>query len=163
MNRAIYRRTLRVVSNPESATPAVIESTDRGTSPKRSSSRTVPAWAWFVAWSVVGAGSTIVILGALSIGPLVLPPVIAGTVLLATRRNSDQGLPGILSGFSAPLFYVAYLNRDGPGTICKVIASEGSCTERGNPWRWFAVASILLLAGVAVFALAQRRQHASQT
>jgi len=123
--------------------------------------RAVPSWAWFVAWSFIGAGSTIVILGALTIGPLVLPVVIVATALLATRRDSRQGLPGLLSGLSAPLFYVAYVNREGPGTICTVSTTGGGCTEHLNPWPWFVVASILLFAGVLVFAFAEHRPYAT--
>jgi hypothetical protein len=73
---------------------------------------------WFIAWMLMGAGYAIGILGALSIGPYVLVIAVAATIVLATRTGSRVGLPGLISGLSLPLFYVAFLNRSGPGTVC---------------------------------------------
>ena len=81
---------------------------------------------WFIAWMLTGAGYALGILGALSIGPYVLVITVAATIVLATRTGSRVGLPGLISGPSLPLFYVAFLNRSGPGTVC-------TSTVRANP------------------------------
>ena len=127
---------------------------------KRGTRPTAPPWVWFVAWSLVGVGWMLAVVGAFTIGPVVAPVVFALTVWLATRPQSNEGLPGLLAGLSAPLFYVAYLNREGPGTICTMTANGGGCTEHLDPWPWFTVGSVLLLVGVAAFALTQRRSAA---
>ncbi len=109
-------------------------------------------WRWFLAWLGLGAGYCLALLGALSIGVAVLPFAVGGTVLVATRDRAREGVPGLLSGLGFPLLYVAYLNRDGPGTVCTVLRDGGQrCIDEGSPWPWVAVGLALLLAGVAVF------------
>ena len=115
--------------------------------------RSHPAgWPWFAAWLLVGAGLALALLGAMTIGIFVLPVVTVVAVLLATRRPSHVGWPGLISGLSLPLFYVAYLNRDGPGEVCRAFASGGGeCKEEWSPLPWIAVGLVLLVAGVVVF------------
>jgi hypothetical protein len=106
---------------------------------------------WFIAWLAVGAGAVLAMLAAFTIGVFILPFCIVATVVLASRRGSSQGLPGLVSGLSLPLFYVAYLNRDGPGTICTTSITSSSCKDEWSPWPWFAVGAVLLLGGVLLF------------
>ena len=73
---------------------------------------------------LTGAGYALGILGALSIGPYVLVITVAATIVLATRTGSKVGLPGLVSGLGLPLFYVAFLNRSGPGTVCTSTGTE---------------------------------------
>ncbi len=109
------------------------------------------ALAWFGCWLLAGASWVVTVLGALSIGVFVLPVAIAVTVLVATRRTSSVGLPGIISGAGLPLLYVAYLNRGGPGNVCTTFASGQSCTQEWSPWPWLAVGVVLVVTGVAAF------------
>ena len=64
----------------------------------------VRAWGWFVAWIVVGVEFMFALLGALTIGVFVLPIAAGLAVLVATRRGSSVGIPGLISGLSLPLF-----------------------------------------------------------
>lgn len=117
-----------------------------------------PAWVWFVAWIFVGVGFMFAVLGAMTIGVFVLPVAGGLAVLVATRRGAIAGIPGLISGASLPLFYVAYLNRDGPGNICRSFADGGSsCTEEWSPLPWLVVGIVLLLGGVAVFVSVNRK------
>ena len=119
----------------------------------------VSAWGWFVAWIVVGVGFMFALLGAMTIGVFVLPIAGGLAVLVATRRGSIVGIPGLISGLSLPLFYVAYLNRDGPGDICRSFADGGSaCTEEWSPWPWLFVGALFLLGGIAVFVQVNRKR-----
>ncbi|HTG47702.1 MAG TPA: hypothetical protein VK646_08620 [Actinomycetota bacterium] len=117
-------------------------------------------FGWFVAWMVVGAGCSLGLLSLLSIGVYVLAVTIAITIFVATRRGSTVGLPGLLSGFSVPLFYVAYLNRGGPGTVCTITASSQTCTEEWSPWPWLVIGIALLVGGVVWFVAAGRQRRA---
>lgn len=119
----------------------------------------VPAWGWFVAWIVVGVAFMLAALGALTIGVFVLPIAVGLAVLLATRRGSSVGIPGLISGASLPVFYVAFLNRDGPGDICRSFADGGSsCTEEWSPLPWLFVGALFLLGGIAVFVQLDRKR-----
>jgi hypothetical protein len=117
---------------------------------------------WFIAWTLTGAGYALGILGALSIGIYVLVITVAATIVLATRTGSKVGLPGLISGLSLPLFYIAFLNRSGPGTVCTSTATSRSCMDETSPWPWLVIGIVLLVSGAWWFANAdQRRTEAS--
>ncbi len=116
---------------------------------------------WFIGWMLIGAGYALGILGALSIGPYVLLITVAATIVLATRTGSRVGLPGLITGLSLPLFYVAFLNRSGPGTVCTSTATSRSCVDEWSPWPWLVIGIVLLVAGYAWFAMANRRRYAA--
>jgi hypothetical protein len=113
-------------------------------------------WGWFAAWLILGATYALALLGLLTIGLFVAPIAVVGTVAVARRRDSPQGLPGLLSGVALPLFYVAYLNRDGPGSICSVSRGGQSCIDEWSPWPWFGIGLVLALLGIAVFGIRGR-------
>jgi hypothetical protein len=113
---------------------------------------------WFIAWMLTGAGYALGILGAFSIGPYVLVITVAATIVLATRTGSRVGLPGLISGLSLPLFYVAFLNRSGPGTVCTSTATSQSCVDEWSPWPWLGIGIVLLVSGWLWFAMANRRR-----
>ncbi|MBW8795182.1 MAG: hypothetical protein JF597_16755 [Streptomyces sp.] len=116
------------------------------------------AWLLFAGWLLTGACYLLALLTVLSIGLFVLPIAVAGTVVLATRRDGSRGLPGLLSGASLPLFLLAYLNRHGPGTYCTTSAGGSSCTEGLlDPWPVLAVGLLVLGAGPALLLTIRRR------
>ena len=119
------------------------------------------AVVWFIAWMLTGAGYALGLLGALTIGPYVLLVTVAATIVLATRARTLVGLPGLVSGLSLPLFYVAFLNRSGPGTICTTTATSRSCVDEWSPWPWLVIGVVLLVGGCAWFATANRRRGAA--
>ena len=116
------------------------------------------AWLLFTGWLLTGACYLLALLTVLSIGILILPIPVAGTIVLATRRDTQQGLPGLLSSASLPLFLLTYLNRHGPGTYCTTSANGSSCTDGLlNPWLLLAVGLLALSAGPALFLKIRRR------
>ena len=122
----------------------------------------VPAWVWFVAWILVGITFAFALLSAMTIGVFVLPVAVGLAVLVATRQGSIVGIVGLISGASLPLFYVAYLNRDGPGNVCRSFADGGSaCTEEWSPLPWLFIGAVLLIGGVAAFVTVSRKKGRS--
>jgi hypothetical protein len=117
------------------------------------------AWVRLLGWTLVGAALAIGILGALSIGIFLLPVAIAVGVLLLVRPEPGRGATGLLCGIGLPLLLVAYLNRDGPGTVCTATSGGGqSCTDEWAPWPWLAIGLLLITAGLATFALSEARR-----
>jgi hypothetical protein len=116
-------------------------------------------WVWFAAWLVVGAAFAS---GFLSFaGLFVLPIAILLTILLARTRSSALGLPGLVAGLGLPLLYIAYINREGPGNVCRTSATAHTCTEEWSPWPWLLVGMILLIAGFGIAVVRQRREKSS--
>jgi hypothetical protein len=125
---------------------------------KPADKRSAAACGWFLAWFGAGALCALAVLGALTIGIFVLPIAGAVIVFLATRRGATDGIGGLISGLGLPVLYVAFLNRDGPGNICRVSATGSSCTEEWSPWPWVLLGAVLVFAGIVVLAVSTRRR-----
>ncbi|RKS80256.1 hypothetical protein CLV35_0681 [Motilibacter peucedani] len=103
-----------------------------------------------VLWALAGVCSSATLLAAFTAWSLA---GVAGAVLLgwvAVRHHgSGRAALGLLLGLAACLLLVAWLNRNGPGTVCSTdAAGSTTCTDEWSPWPWLAAA--LLLAALAV-------------
>ncbi|MEZ0091990.1 hypothetical protein [Streptacidiphilus sp. EB129] len=115
-------------------------------------------WLWFVAWAVAGGAGTLSLLTLLTVGVYIAPVVVVGVVLLVRRPAAVRGLPGLVSGISLPLFYVAFLNRSGPGTVCSALAGGGQeCSDEWSPWPWLVSGLLLFALGALTLVLVRRR------
>lgn len=115
-------------------------------------------WPLFTGWLLTGACDLLALITVLSIGIFTLPIPVAGTVALATRRGTQRGLPGLLSGASLPLFLLTHLNQHGPGTYRTTSVDGNTCTEGLlNPWLLLVVGLLVLTAGAALFLTIRRR------
>jgi hypothetical protein len=113
-------------------------------------------WGWFVLWASVGAAYAMAFLAAFTIGIFFVPLAIGGTVLLACSPGA-RAAPGLVAGPAGPLFYVAVLNRDGPGNICHSTGLSTSCTQEWSPWPWVGAGAVLVVLACVLFAWIQRR------
>jgi len=116
----------------------------------------VGARAWFGAFTLLGAAWAFSLVSILSIGMVILPLATVATVVLLTRRSSRQGLPGLVAGLGAPLVYVAYRNRAGPGQVCTELAARSSCTQDLDPLPWLIVGLCLVAVGAVAFLIRSR-------
>ena len=66
---------------------------------------------------MVGAALSLGVLGAMTIGIFVLPFALLGLLALLKWGDDRQSSVGLISGVGLPLLYVAYPNRNGPGTV----------------------------------------------
>ncbi|ROS25928.1 hypothetical protein [Cellulomonas sp. PhB150] len=117
----------------------------------------------FVGWALAGA------VGALGLLTLVLPglvaAVIVGTVALVLffRLKEPYAASGVVAGGALPLFYVAWLNRQGPGEYCHALGGGGQeCTDMWSPWPWAALGVLLVGSAVTLYVVARTRGWGAQ-
>jgi len=109
------------------------------------------SWAAYWLWCLAGAGLCLGVLSILTIGPFVLLVTLGLCAWLLWRVDFGWGMLGLLSGAALPLLYVAWLNRDGPGTVCTSTATETSCGDEWSPWPFVVVGVVLIVAGLVAF------------
>jgi hypothetical protein len=121
----------------------------------RADGDSVPA---FAGWCVIGAAGCVSVLSMLTIGPFVLLATLILIGLMLWRVDFGWAMAGMISGACAPLLYVAWLNRGGPGEVCTTLGDSGqSCTQEWSPWPFLVLALLLAVAGVVVFV--RQRRH----
>jgi hypothetical protein len=77
---------------------------------------------------------------------------------MARSRASRQSLFGLLAGGGLLSLFVAYLQREGPGTTCWQTATASGCDQHLNPIPWLVIGVAL----VACAAIAQVRRNSSE-
>ena len=93
---------------------------------------------------------------SLDLGPLTALPALLLGALVATVGDRRHGsASGFLTGAGLPLLWVAYVQRQGPGTTCWHTASSAGCDQHLNPLPWLIVGVTLVLTGL----IAHRRHN----
>ena len=113
-------------------------------------------WGWFLAWLLVGACAGVGLAAILTVGVAFLALAAVAAVPLI-RRGPRRAVVGLVSGLALPAFYLAYLNRGGPGEVCHAVSGGQSCTDEYTPVPFLAVGALLLVAGLVIHATADRR------
>lgn len=109
---------------------------------------TVAAYGW---WVLVGAVLGVGVAGMLTIGIFVLPVGIVLAVIGARQPAlRTRAVGGVLAGVGLIALYIAWLNREGPGTVCHATATTSECGDQWSPWPFVAVAMLLVVISVAV-------------
>ena len=118
------------------------EGTDDG-----STARVAPwSYGW---WVLVGALLGFGVASIPTIGVVLLAMaavlVVIGVLAPALRTRAARATVGGLA--LAPL-YLAWLNRDGPGEVCRTTATSVSCAEQWSPWPVLVVGLALVVVAV---------------
>jgi len=101
-------------------------------------------WGWFLLWALLGTATA---LGAVSLGPLLLVPVTLFGLFLWTRPAVRRSAFGLLTRAGALLLFVAWVQRDGPGTTCWHTATASGCDQHLNPLPWLIAGAVLVVSG----------------
>jgi hypothetical protein len=120
-----------------------------------------PTWEAFVVWAGFGFAGCFMVLVLGSIGLAVA--LALGVVGVSPARLRRSAL-GVLTGAGLPLLYVAWAQRNGPGTVCRNLGSglDGyRCDQYDNPLPWLIVGLVLVAVGVAAQARRMRAASAS--
>ena len=107
---------------------------------------------WFWAWALVGVGFA---LGISAIAFWIDPKEDLAVVFM-TRRRPIRGAFGLLTGAGALLLFVAYLQRQGPGTTCWHTATAVGCSQHLNPIPWLVLGLVAFVAGIVGHARSSR-------
>ncbi|CAM5685029.1 Integral membrane protein OS=Streptomyces griseorubiginosus OX=67304 GN=DWG14_06073 PE=4 SV=1 [Streptomyces griseorubiginosus] len=116
-------------------------------------------WGWFLAWLLVGACAGVGLAAILTVGAAFLVLAAVAAVLLI-RKGPGRAAVGAVAGLALPAFYLAYLNRGGPGEVCRTVTGGQSCTDEYSPVPFLVVGALLLVAGLAIHAVNGRRGRA---
>jgi len=100
---------------------------------------------WFWAWAAVGAAGAA---GLVSLGPIALVPATIAAAAMARSPSSLRSLFGLLAGAGLPCLFVAYVQRDGPGTTCWHTATASGCDQHLDPIPWLVAGGLLVAAAV---------------
>lgn len=100
---------------------------------------------WFWAWAAVGATGA---LGLVSLGPLAPIPASIAAAALTQSPSARRSAPGVLAGAGFLSLYVAYVQREGPGTTCWHTATATGCDQHLNPIPWLVVGLALVIGAV---------------
>ncbi|WP_343239869.1 hypothetical protein [Streptomyces sp. SID12488] len=107
--------------------------------------------AWFAVGACLVAGLAAIL--TVGLGFLVLATVAAGLLLWKGPRNA---VVGGLAGLALPLFYIAYLNRGGPGNVCRSSSGGQTCTDEYTPIPFLVGGVLVFVAGFVIFLLLER-------
>jgi hypothetical protein len=106
-------------------------------------------WGWFFVWALLGSAAA---LGTVSLGPLLLLPTALVGVFVWRRPQARRSAFGVLTGAGTLLLYVAWVQRDGPGTTCWHTATASGCDQHLNPLPWLVLGIVLVAAGFVAHA-----------
>ena len=107
---------------------------------------------WFWAWALLGS---IAALGFVSLGVLVLAPVVVAGGLMAARPAIRRSAFGLLTGVGVLLLCVAWIQRAGPGTTCWETGTASGCDHHLNPIPWLVIGLTALIGRI----VGQLRRH----
>jgi hypothetical protein len=110
---------------------------------------------WFAAWVIVGCALALGLI-SFALGPLVLIPAAAIAVLMLRSPTARRSAYGALIGVGVLLLFVAYVNRDGPGTTCWEHGATMGCGEHLNPLPWLLLGIAFVVGGFVAYRL---RRH----
>ncbi|MEZ5097776.1 MAG: hypothetical protein R2731_17860 [Nocardioides sp.] len=86
-----------------------------------------------------------------------LPVCLAGGVVLLVRPSLRRGLGALCASAALAPLMLAWLNRDGPGRVCRVDHGETLCGDRLSPWPLLAAALVLVALAVVLLRPGQER------
>jgi hypothetical protein len=114
------------------------------------------SWTAFLVWGLAGVGLCFGVLSILTVGAFVLLVTLGACGWLLYRWDFGWGMLGLLLGAAVPLLYVAWLNRDGPGTVCTTEGAVTSCGDQISPWPFVAMALVAAVIGIVSFVRLRR-------
>jgi hypothetical protein len=83
-----------------------------------------------------------------SLGPIVLGPALIASAALSRSQTSRRSTCGLLAGAGLVFLFIAYVQRQGPGTTCWHTATAGGCDQHLNPIPWLLIGLLLVIGAI---------------
>ena len=83
-----------------------------------------------------------------SLGPIALGPALIAAGALSTSQAARRSPLGMLAGAGLVFLFVAYVQREGPGTTCWHTATAEGCDQHLNPIPWLVIGLLLVLSAI---------------
>jgi hypothetical protein len=118
-----------------------------------------PSWGAFAVWTVIG-----VVCGfGLVVFPSVVFLLLVGALVVAIVRPAwfRSGV-GAFAGVGLVSLYIAFVQRQGPGTVCWQRGTEAGCDEYLDPKPWLLVGLAMVVVAVVVHVRQVRRDRLLQ-
>ena len=128
--------------------------THPGTHRAAAARTTAGDWWRFVTWAAAGV---IVALGSVSWlgpGPIFGLAALVALIVLAATRRLHRPAYGLLGGAGIVALVIAWLNRQGPGTVYWHTATASGADQYPDPRPWLVAGVLLVAAGLLGFFLA---------
>jgi len=109
--------------------------------------RRTPAYVCFCSWTLIGAVAAV---GLVSLGPIALGPALIAGAALSTSATARRSRVGLLAGPGLVFLFVAYLQRQGPGTTCWHTTTAAGCDQHLNPIPWLLVGLLLIITATVL-------------
>lgn len=111
-----------------------------------------------ILWCLIGGCAAFGLAALPSVGLYVWGMGLVLAIVAALVPGVDRRLwPAALLGAAIAPAYIAWLNREGPGTICHPIEDGVTCGEQSSPWPCVVVALALVMVGALLLYRASRR------
>jgi hypothetical protein len=101
----------------------------------------------FWSWALIGA---VTALGLVSLGPIALVPALIGGAALSIITTARRSRFGLLAGAGLVSLFVAYVQRQGPGTTCWHTATATGCDQHLNPIPWLLIGLFLIITATVL-------------
>jgi hypothetical protein len=103
----------------------------------------------FWAWAIIGAVGTLGLV-SFALGPIAFGPALIAGAALATSQAARRSIFGLLAGAGLMFLFIAYVQRQGPGTTCWHTATAAGCDQHLNPIPWLVIGLLLLLSAIVL-------------
>lgn len=110
----------------------------------------------FAAWALVGVVGAVGVLAAFTPLMFLLLVAVALAVVLVIKGGVTREAYGLATGLGVVLLVVAWLNRGGPGEVCRVVGGSRDCTTEWSPWPWLLLGLVGIVAGALLARLGRR-------
>ena len=115
------------------------------TQPQPARSRHSVTCLWFWAWAAVGGLGA---LGLVALGPVALAPALIASGAVSTSQTARRSKFGLLAGAGLVSLFIAYVQRQGPGTTCWHTTTAAGCDQHLNPIPWLLTGLLLLIGAI---------------